>query len=62
MGAAKVGRIRAALVEGATRGWVQRVGQFTHNFDFRLQRVRVDGRGRRQQRLGVRVQLSLIHI
>jgi len=48
MSAAKLGRVRAALVEGATRGRVERVGQFSGDFDFRLERVRVNGRGRRQ--------------
>ena len=53
---AQLGRIGAALVEGAARRRVQRVGQLADDFDFRLVRVRVDGRCGRQQRLGIGVQ------
>src|SRR5471032_2911637 len=61
-GAAALGGVRAALVESAAGRWVQRVGQFADDLDFRLVRVRVNGRGGRQQRLGVRVQRTLIDV
>ena len=47
VGAAQLGRVRAALVEGAARWRVQRVGQLADDLDLRLVRVRMNGRGRR---------------
>ena len=62
LGAASRGRIRAALVEGAAGRRVQRVGQLADDFDLRLVRVWMDGRGRRQQRLRIRVQRACLDV
>src|SRR3990167_2257845 len=50
----------AALVEGATAGWRQRVGQLAAELDLRFARIGMDGRCRRQQRLSVRVQRTVV--
>ncbi len=49
-------------MESAAAWRVERVGQLADDLDLRLERVRVDGRGRRQQRLGVRVQRTVVDL
>ncbi|MCY1522640.1 hypothetical protein D9M68_575020 [compost metagenome] len=60
LGPAALGGIRAALVEGAAGGRIERVGEFALDPDLRLARVRVDRRGGREQGLGVGVQRALV--
>lgn len=62
LGLAALGRIGAAFVEGTTAGWVERVGEFALDLDLGLARIGVDSRSRRQQRLGVGVQRTLVEL